>query len=234
MNERLRIALPTGELENDVLSLARAVGLDFPEAGRKYLISVTNMPIDFVIFRSNEIPAIVNDKNSSIKVGITGSDLIWDAGMDPSCGQELPVEKLLGKDRISSVFIAVTEEFRNKVLNEYGREPSAIDLSTKTIVTRFPFITKCYCEEKRVSDPKIKTAQGKTEAIQYAFWDAFGLVDVVNTGLTLKANGFYELERFHEVSIRIIENVEGLSKRGLGILNELKEKIYSAENNIKL
>jgi ATP phosphoribosyltransferase len=231
MSERLKIALPTGELERDVLGIARAAGLDFPEPGRKYILPVYNMPIDFVIFRSNEIPFIVKDKNSSINVGITGSDLIWDAGMDPNLGEELPFKSLLGKDRISSLFVAVTDSFRKKALDEYGREPLVSDLSKQTIVTRFPFVTKSYAETSGIRDPRIMPSQGKTEALRYAYFDAFGLVDVVNTGNTLKANGFLELERFHDVTIRIIEDLESLSSKNIRTLNNLKEKIWQADIN---
>lgn len=229
MNERLKIGLPTGELEKDVLSFAKTIGLNFPEPGRKYLIQATNMPLDFVVLRASEIPEIVKNEDSSVKVGITGSDIIWESGANPQASLELPLNKVLGKKNVSSLFVGVTDEFRSKILKEKGREPLITDLLNHAVVTKFPFITKALFSSRGIPDLKIRQAQGKTEAIQHVYWDAFGLVDVVDTGNTLKANQIWEVERFHEVSVRILENLSGLDQQRQNILADLKEKIYLAE-----
>ena len=208
MSERLRIGLPTGESEKDALSFTKAIGLEFPEPGRRYLIPVLNMPIDFVVLRASDIPSVVYNPESSVAAGITGSDIIWEAGMDPQSGQKLPFNRILGKERISSLFVGVTEGFRQKMLREQGREPLAADLARQMIITKFPFVTRSLFSERGIPDPQVKAVQGKTEAMQYVYWNAYGLVDVVDTGGTIRANQIQELERFHDVTIRIIENEE--------------------------
>lgn len=226
MNERLRIALPTGQLEKEVLEFSQAIGLDIPEISRKYLISVENMPVDFVILRASDVPSAVIDSSSRIKAGITGSDIIWESGLGENVGEELPFNRVTGKKSSVSLFIGITKDFRDKIISEEGREPIVKDLSGELTITKFPNITTEYFQNREMSSSRIYPVQGKTEAMQYVYWDAYGIVDVVDTGNTIRENDMLELERFHEVTIRLITESAKLTRFDREILDDLREKIY--------
>ncbi len=224
MSERLKIAIPNGQLEEGVLGVARGMGLEFQEPGREYFIPVRNMPIDFVVLRASDIPSFIKDDTSRIKTGITGSDILWEAGMGRSAGQELPYN---GNPEFQpALFVGVTEEFAARIQQEAGRDPSPQDLSGHAMATKFPRIAGEYLGERAVSSVRINPVAGKIEAMQHVYWDCIGVLDVVESGKTREANGIRELERFYEVTVRMIEAADRLTPSEKGILEDLKEKIW--------
>ena len=223
-NERLKIALPTGQLESGVLSFSRALGLDFDENSRKYLIEVRNMPLDFVILRASDVPGFVFNERSQVKAGITGSDILWEAGYGQNAGTPLIIdEKETSKP---ALFVGVSQELARNIEAEAGRIPTVSDLIGESLATKFPRIASDYLIGKQVVGVDILPVTGKTEAMQYVYWDCRGILDVVESGRTRDANEILELERFHEVTVRMIEAADKLSSIEKGILEDLREKIW--------
>jgi ATP phosphoribosyltransferase len=224
MKERLRIAIPNGELEKGVLGAVKSLGLEFQEPGREYLIFVENMPVDFVVLRASDIPSFVTDDRSSVKAGVTGSDILWEAGFGKNAGMEIPYQNR--NDRNPGLFIGVTEDFAEKIQNESQRFPTPRDLANQMLATKFPNIANEYLVDKQISNVRVERVAGKIEAMQHVYWDCVGLIDVVESGRTRIANQIIELDRFYEVTVRMIEAVDRLNSLERGILEDLKEKIW--------
>lgn len=206
--ERLTMAFPGGELQEDVLRAMSANGIEYTRQNKKLKIEVTNMPVDLVVVRASSVPKLTTDPKSRIQGGMTGSDILWESGMDASTGEAIVIPSPVTP---SSIFIGATEEFIEEVEATYQREVKVSDLEGRMVVTKFPRIASDLFTERSVT-VKLFPEAGKTEAMQYAY-DCPGIVDVINTGLTVKANKMRVINKAHTVSTRIFEAPVGKATR---------------------
>lgn len=221
--ERLKIALPSGELEKNVLGFVQDIGLNFTSIDRRYLISVENMPIDLVIVRASSIPVLITDKRSELKAGITGSDIIWESGMDKNTGEEMPISA-----KNSRLYIGVTRRFSNYLKNEKSKIPSVQDLSGIMIATKYPRIAKDVFSQKSIEDILIYPIPGTDEAMQYIFSNCDGILGIISSGTTVERNDVDVLETFHEVTVRMIQASGKLTEQDINILNDFRERVAIA------
>lgn len=191
-------------------------------------ININNIPIDFVIIRASSIPEAVNSEKSKTKAGITGSDIIWESGIGKNCGEEIPISRFRPNYKSPMLFIGITEQFSDCIKEKNNREALIRDLSGKMVATKFPRITQEIFTERDVKEIEIYPVPGTTEAMQYIFDNCYGILDVISTGATVKANKIQVLEKFYQVSIRIIESPTRMSRQEKDILDELKECIFVA------
>ena len=94
--------------------------------------------------------------------------------------------------------------------------------NTKRIATKYPNITKAYFEGKGM-DIKIIKIEGSVELAPLLNL-ADGIVDIVETGTTLKENGLEVKEKIMPVSARVIVNMASMKLRREEI-DEFLEKI---------
>lgn len=190
-------------------------------------INIENMPIDFVIIRASSIPTLIKAEKSQLKAGITGSDILWEAGMGRDAGEKIPVEKFAPNYQSPMLFIGMTKQFSEYIQQENGRKTLTRDLAGKMIVTKFPRITREVFTEKDVKEVEIFPMPGTTEAIQYIFADCYGILDVISTGRTTAANDIQTIEKFYQVTLRMIES-PSISRQEKDILDQLREIIFLA------
>lgn len=229
-NGRLKIALPSGELQQDVIGFMENIGLNFNVVDRRYLIKVDNLPIDFVIIRASSIPSLVTNEESELKAGITGSDIIWEAGMGKNFGEEIPVEKLNPQSKKSSLYIGVTNDFYRYVLNQvtdFIRDPKVEDLSGWMVATKYPNIAQEVFSERSVKDIKIFPIAGTDEAMQYIL-PCDGILGIISSGKTINANDIKILEIFYQVTTKMIQATDKLTNRDLDLLDYFRELITIA------
>jgi ATP phosphoribosyltransferase len=233
ISERLTLAIPNGELKQDVIQFMQNIGLqvDIPHQ-RSYLLPVGNMPLDLVVIRASDIPKIVHDDRSLVKVGITGSDLVWEAGLEKESGERLPVDVLNPAAKRWSLCVGVSLAFMAKIRAEQGRKATVADLSQTMVATEYPTITRQYFAERSVNGVEIYPVGGTNEAIQHVFPDCYSILGVLSSGETSRVNGIEVIDIFHQGTIHMIEAREKLSSRDLEIIADLREKIAVAVNRI--
>lgn len=187
------------------------------------------MPIDFVILRASSIPEWVNNERTNLKAGITGSDIIWESGLGKYTGEKIPVEEVLPDAKQSSLFIGVTQDFYDFAVNRLCGfdDPSTYALKGFTIATKYPNIAQEVLAEKKIDDVNIFPVPGTDEAIQYIM-NCEGIVGIVSSQDTVKANDVQILELFYKVSVKMIEASDKLSRRDKTILDNLRERIELA------
>ena len=225
-SERLKLGIPSGEMEKDILSFMQTIGLDFRRDNpRQYFISVDNMPVDFVIVRAGSIPKYVADSRSCLKAGITGGDILWEYGWEKGreAGDEVPLYDVKPDAKRSSLFVGVTTAF-------YERMPASLSkfIDNATIVTKYPNIARKYMESFSLNNFDIFSVPGTDEAIQFIYpYDA--IVGTLSSGDTVQANGIKILDVFYDVTLRIIGAFNGkLSRLETDILSDVQEKMYTA------
>lgn len=228
MNERLRLAVPTGELETDVTKFFRDIGLQFDKVDRSYFLEVKNMPLDLIAVRASSIPQLVSHDQSLIKAGMTGSDIVWESGMGEDFGENLPVHTLNPNAKQWSLYIGVTKPFANQILEQYSRSPTVADLSGNILSTEYPRIAYEYLSDKKPHQVKVLHVHGTDEAMQYAFPNCYGVLGVLSSGATVKANNIEVLDIFHQGTVKMIEAGNKLSPYDISILSDLRERIASS------
>ena len=165
----LRIGIPSkGRLAEVAESLLEDAGLRFRRQNRSLFARVRELPIDITFLRTDDIPILCAE--GAIDMGITGSDLVEEAGV------ELPVRLPLGVGRCRlSVCVPDQSTFN-----------SAADLAGKRIATSFPQVTQNYLDRHGVTARLVKLT-GSVE-VMVALGIADAIVDLVETGSTLAAN----------------------------------------------
>lgn len=185
----LRIGVPSkGRLSELAAEILKQAGLTFRRQERSLFARVGEMPIDITFLRTDDIPVLCAE--GAIDMGISGSDLITEAGADVISRLELGV----GKCKLA---LCVPED--SGITN-----PS--QLHGKRIATSFPNITKRYLKEHN-ADVHLVELGGSVE-IMVTLGVADAIVDLVETGSTLAANRLLILDQIGRYETVLIQNKE--------------------------
>lgn len=191
MNERMRIAITKGRLLDQSLKLFELAGLDcslIKDPGRRLIHSVSNYPLDAVLAKAPDVITYV--EHGVCDLGIVGKDTILEKG-----GSFYEVLDLgFGKCRFA---LAVKEGS-----DFYGT------YKTRRIASKYPEVTRSFFEKKGM-DVDIIKIEGSVELAPILDL-ADAIVDIVETGATLRANGLIPIETVAEVSARLIVNTASM------------------------
>ena len=189
MSERvLRLAIPAGSLQEATVALFRRAGYNLSPERRSYYLSVDDPELACTLIRAQEIPRYVQD--GLMDAGLTGKDMILES--DASVVEVAELSYAKATRRPLRWVLAVPE---NSPIH------SASDLEGKRIATEAVNITKRYLEERGVK-ATVEFSWGATEAKPPELADA--IVDVTETGSSLRANGLRIVETLLESTPRLI------------------------------
>lgn len=186
-SNNLRIGIPSkGRLSELATDLLQAAGLRFRRQNRGLFARTSGLPIDLIFLRTDDIPTLCAE--GAIDMGITGSDLIEEAGADV----QIRIPFGVGKCRLA---FCVPED---------SPVQKAAELSGKRIATSFPAVTERYLADHG-AQARMVSLSGSVEAtIQLGVADA--IVDLVETGSTLAANRLRILEEIGSYETVLIQN----------------------------
>ena len=188
----LSLALPKGSLEEQTYKLFEDANLTLRKPDRAYNPTINDPRITKVkILRPQEIPIFV--ASGDFDLGISGYDWVTESGADVVEIAELPYAKT-GAGTVKLV-LAVSDKTPIQ---------SAQDIAPGSrITTEFPNITRSYFEQLGIP-VEIFFSYGATEAKVPDFMDA--LVDLTETGSTLRLNGLRIVETILESTTRLFTN----------------------------
>ncbi len=201
----LRIALTKGRLEKDTVSLLEKIGYDCEQIhnkGRKLILPVGNGEIEVVLAKAADVITYV--ENGVCDLGVVGKDTILENG---TSFYEL-LDLGFGRCKFA---LACKKDY-----NFYS------GYKEKTIATKYPNVTRAFFEEKGM-DVRVIKIEGSVELAPLVGL-ADGIVDIVETGSTLKANNLEVIEWVSDISARLIANIASLKLRKQEI-EQLQEKI---------
>ena len=191
MSERLRIAITKGRLLDKSVELFEAVGLDcspIKDPGRRLVHCVPNYPLDAVLAKAPDVITYV--EHGVCDLGIVGKDTILEKG-----GSFYEVLDLgFGKCRFA---LAVKEGS-----DFYGT------YKTRRIASKYPEVTRAFLGATGMDVDIVKF--GGRVALAPILDLADAIVDIVETGATLKANGLVPIEDVAQVSARLIVNTASM------------------------
>ena len=191
MSDRLRIAITKGRLLEQSIQLFEAAGLDcgpVRDPGRRLVHSIPNYPLDVVLAKAPDVITYV--EHGVCDLGIVGQDTILEKG-----GTFFSVLDLgFGACRFA---LAIQEGS-----DFYGSYKS------KRIASKYPEFTRAFFAAKGMDVDVIKIEGSVELAPILGLADA--IVDIVETGATLKANGLVPVETAAQVSARLIVNIASM------------------------
>jgi ATP phosphoribosyltransferase len=186
MSNTLTIALSKGRIFKETLPLLKHAGiepLDDPETSRKLILDTNRSDVKLVIIRASDVPTYV--QYGAADLGVAGKDVLMEHGGE---GLYEPVDLNIARCRLM-----VAGPVGG------GAEPERMRIATKYVHT-----TRRYYAEQGRQVEIIKLYGSMELAPLVGLADR--IVDVVDTGNTLRANGLEPLEHIADISSRLVVN----------------------------
>jgi ATP phosphoribosyltransferase len=189
---KLKLGIPKGSLENATVDLFRRAGFQITTSSRSYFPSIDDPEIECMLIRAQEMARYVED--GVLDAGLTGRD--WVAEYDAKV--ETVADLIYAKQSFGKVrwVLAVPES---------SSFQSVKDLQGKTIATELVEATKRYLSANGVT-AKVEFSWGATEVKPPELADA--IVEVTETGSSLRANKLRIIETVMESNTQLIANVD--------------------------
>ncbi|WP_045164837.1 ATP phosphoribosyltransferase [Caldicellulosiruptor naganoensis] len=206
----ITIALPKGRLAQEAAELfikSSLTCINIMQETRKLVIEDENNNMRFLMVKPFDVPTYV--EYGIADIGIVGKDVLLEQGKK--------VYELLDLG-IGKCFIALA--------GPKGMKEELLNKPEKTIATKFPNITKEYFENVLDEDVQIIKLNGSVELAPILGLSDM-IVDIVESGRTLRENGLEVYEKLYDISARLIIN-----RASLKLKNEIEEIINHLERMI--
>jgi ATP phosphoribosyltransferase len=189
--DKLRLGIPKGSLEKATIDLFRRAGWQIKGNGRSYFPDIDDPEISCTMCRAQEMSRYV--ENGTLDCGLTGKDWVMEndsrvvvvADLMYSKASSRPVRWVLAVPRDSEI-------------------QSLKDLAGKKIATELVNYTHRYFESKKIP-VTVEFSWGATEA-KVAQGLADAVVEVTETGSTIKAHGLKIIHEFFQSNTQFIVN----------------------------
>lgn len=189
----LKVGIPKGSLENATIELFRRSGWRISVSSRSYFPTVDDDEIRCTLVRAQEMSRFV--EIGTLDVGLTGKDWVLENGSDVIVVQDLIYSKT---STVPARWVLVVAE--DSPIRELK------DLKGKKVFTELVNFTKRYFAERKIQ-VDVEFSWGATEGkVIEGLCDA--IVEVTETGGTLRANGLRIVEELMRTNTQLIANKE--------------------------
>ena len=190
----LRIALTKGRLEKDTVALFEKLGMDciaVHNKGRQLILPIGDGSIEVVLAKAADVITYV--EHGVCDMGVVGKDTIMENG-----------------SRFYEVLDLGFGRCRFALAGPKGKDFYE-GFSEKTVASKYPNVTRAFFESKAM-DVRVIKIEGSVElAPLLGLSDA--IVDIVETGSTLRENGLEVKETVADISARLIVNTASMKLR---------------------
>lgn len=207
MSETITIALSKGRIFKETMPLLEAAGIipkDDPEKSRKLILDTNRDDVKLVVIRATDVPTYV--QYGAADLGVAGKDVLLEHGAE---GLYEPVDLNIACCKLMTA-------------GPVDYKPSKGRLR---VATKFVNVTKEYFASIGQQVEVIKLYGSMELGPIVGLSDL--IVDVVDTGNTLKANGLMPLEKIADISSRLIVNKASMKMKH-DRLQEIIEQMRSA------
>ena len=206
--EYLTFALAKGRLADITMDLLEKMGItcdEMKESSRKLIFTNEELKLKFFLAKASDVPTYV--EYGAADIGIVGKDTLLEEGRNLYEVLDLN----MGKCKFA---VAGYSDVKEKL-------ESSNDLR---VATKYPNIAKEYFYNKKCQTVEIIKLNGSIELAPIVGLSDV-IVDIVETGSTLRENGLQVLEEVCPLSARVVVNRVSMqmeSERITEILNKLK------------
>jgi ATP phosphoribosyltransferase len=186
MSDTLTLALSKGRILKDTMPLLQRAGIELledPERSRKLIFETTHPRVNIIILRATDVPTFV--EHGAADIGVAGKDVLMEHGAQ---GVYELLDLGIARCRLMVAAPVHAPEIRGRL----------------KVATKFLNITRRYYAEKGEQVDLVKL-YGSMELAPLVGL-AHRIVDVVDTGNTLRANGLEPTELICHVTSRLIVN----------------------------
>jgi ATP phosphoribosyltransferase len=184
---RLRVALAKGRLYQPSVERFRAAGVEpANDAGRRLLIPSSDPAVEFLVVKPGDVPVYV--ESGAADLGITGTDVLRETGADVL----EPLELGFGFCRL----VVASPDAA-----PYPRLEGGI---TARVATKYPRLAQSHfaAAGRPVDIIQVSGSVEVAPLLNLSHW----IVDLVDTGNTLRANGLVEREMILECGAVLVAN----------------------------
>ena len=216
MSSKITIAIQRkGRLFESSKNLLLKSGINFSTSGERLLARSSNMDVDILLVRDDDIPSLVSKGVADL--GIVGQNVLAE--------QTATNKKITAKTVLNLGFSRCKLAFA-KPSNSKLRS-----LKNKTIATSYPALVKNYLKKRKINAEVIKI-NGSVELTPY-IGIADCICDLVSSGATLEANNLIEFKTLMESEAVLISSVESKRIIQTNIINLIKrfEGVINAEES---
>ena len=190
---RLKVGIPKGSLENRTIELFRKSGWKIGISDRSYFPSVDDEEAQCTLVRAQEMSRFV--EMGTLDMGLTGRDWILENGSDVVVVRDLVYSKVSQKPARWVLVVAEDSPIRRLE-----------DLRGKKIFTELTNFTRKFFSERNIP-VHVEFSWGATEGkVIEGLADA--IVEVTETGSTIRANGLRIVDELLETYPQLIANKE--------------------------
>jgi len=182
--ETLRIAMPKGRIYKKAAELFREAGFDLPDDlddSRKLIIPVPELAMEFIMAKPVDVPTYV--EYGVTDLGIVGKDVLVEDNRDVYELLDLGIARC-----------------RMSVIGLPDWKPTL----HPRVATKYPVVASKYFRERGQQVEVIKLNGSIELAPLIGLADR--IVDMVETGTTLRENGLVEMEKMFDITSRLIAN----------------------------
>ena len=204
MNSPLTIALTKGRILKETLPMLAQAGIEPIEdvSSSRKLIFETNRPdVRMIIIRGTDVPTYV--RHGAADIGVVGKDVLLEHGAE---GLYEPLDLGIARCRLMTA-------------GPVGWQGGGARIR---VASKFANITRRYFAEQGVHADVIKLYGAMELAPLMDLADL--IVDIVDTGNTLRANGMAPLDEIASISSRLIVNKAAMRSR-YDIISEVIERL---------
>ena len=192
----IKLALAKGRLADQTLALLEKAGISCPEIRqdtRQLRFVDTSGEYEFIMVKPSDVPTYVD--YGIVDAGVVGKDTLLE--------ENRPLYELLdlgfGRCRM-----CVAGYPQNDAARQLAQRDRQITAAGFRVATKYPNIARRYYEERGENIEIIKLNGSVELGPVVGLSDV--IVDIVESGSTLKANGLAVLETICEISARLVVN----------------------------
>ena len=197
--ETLILALPKGRVYEDVLPILKGSNFeltDDPKKTRKLVLDTKNKKVKILLVRGWDVPAYVT--SGAAHLGVVGKDIL----IEKETEEFIELKDLeIGKCRLSLA----------------GKKDLLIGTTRMKVATKYPKSSIKFMESIGIQSEIIYLHGAQEIAPIMGLSDA--IIDLVESGKTLKENGLHEIQVIRDISTRLIANKAALKTKSSLIQN---------------
>jgi ATP phosphoribosyltransferase len=206
MPDKITIAVSKGRIYDEAMPLLAQLDIvptDDPKKSRKLILQTNQPNIQLLVIRATDVPTYV--ERGAAELGIAGKDVLMEYSGD---GLYEPIDLGIAQCRMMLAGL---------------KDPKPVT-DRPRVVTKYTNITRNYFADRgqQVEIIKLYGSMELGPVLGLSDW----IVDLVDTGNTLKANGLVTLEHIADISSRLIVNKAAMKMKNVvikPILDQLSE-----------
>ncbi len=209
MHEGLTIALSKGRIFKETLPLLAGAGVvpvDDPATSRKLILETSRDDVKLVIIRAQDVPTYV--EYGAADLGVAGKDVLMEYGGE---GLYEPLDLGIAKCRMMVAGRSAEGEPRRRL----------------RVATKYVNTSRAFFAEQGIQVEIIKLYGSMELAPLVGLADR--IVDLVDTGNTLKANGLHPMQHIADISSRLIVNKASMKMKHRAVKTFVDEMARAVE-----